>query len=157
MRAGNEVVLHHFVAKTFRLNPRRKYQLKSGPCKPDGLWLSDETDYGWKDWCKENNFRVHRVKKKISFRCDTKTWLVIRNRKELLKFEKEFLYSPIKDFPDYKDIDYAKLKKRYGGILISPYQYRYRLKSSSGWYYTWDCASACVWDLSTIKRIPLRK
>lgn len=41
--------------------------------------------------------------------------------------------------------------KDYQGIFISPYCWASRFEFM--WYYGWDCASACVWDLSAVKEI----
>jgi hypothetical protein len=37
-------------------------------------------------------------------------------------------------------------------LLITPYIWSCRLDFN--WYYTWDCASGCFWDVSCLHRIP---
>jgi hypothetical protein len=46
-------------------------------------------------------------------------------------------------FHDY-DIDWERLAKEYDGVEIAPYQWQRRL-SDQRWYYSWDCASGCIW------------
>jgi hypothetical protein len=37
----------------------------------------------------------------------------------------------------------------WDGLEIAPYLHRMRLSSFS-WYYTWDCASGCIWNASRV-------
>lgn len=48
-------------------------------------------------------------------------------------------------------IDWVKVKPLYDGIIITPYQWRCRLDPDIFWYYSWDCASGCIWNLETIE------
>ena len=54
---------------------------------------------------------------------------------------------------DLRPINWPAVAERYGGILITPYQWSHRM--SLHWYCGWDCASGCVWDLSQIKSVEL--
>lgn len=55
--------------------------------------------------------------------------------------------------PRYLAIDWSAVAAQYGGILIAPYQWKRRLELT--WYYGWDCASGCAWDLSLIELEPI--
>ena len=50
------------------------------------------------------------------------------------------------------DIDWPRLYELYDGIIISPYLYERRL-GDTVWYYGWDCASGCIWNVEVIKSI----
>lgn len=50
-------------------------------------------------------------------------------------------------------IDWTQVAKQYKGLLISPYIFERRIYKDTAWYYTWDCASGCVWDVSCILRL----
>ena len=50
-------------------------------------------------------------------------------------------------------IDWQKVIDNYAGIVISPYQWSFRL--SYDWYYPWDVASGAVWNWEGIKDIKL--
>ena len=56
---------------------------------------------------------------------------------------------------DTHEIDWKKVKSKYQGIIIAPYQWSCRLNLDSNWYYGWDCASGCIWDLDCIKDFKL--
>ena len=47
--------------------------------------------------------------------------------------------------------DWPKIAELYDGILITPYQPAYHLEVR--WYYSWDVASACVWNLDCLERV----
>ncbi len=48
-------------------------------------------------------------------------------------------------------LEWDKVKDKYQGIIIAPYQWECRLALETCWYYGWDCASGCIWDLDCIK------
>lgn len=33
----------------------------------------------------------------------------------------------------------------------APYQWECRLDRDTFWYYSWDCASACIWNLQAVR------
>ena len=39
---------------------RARCQDEHGAMKPNGLWVSDEDEFGWRSWCIEENFRLAR-------------------------------------------------------------------------------------------------
>lgn len=53
----------------------------------------------------------------------------------------------------FDHIDFKKLAKTHGAVEIAPYIWNKRLESM--WYYTWDCASGCVWKRKAIKELRL--
>jgi hypothetical protein len=58
---------------------------------------------------------------------------------------------PQEGFTLFVGIDWVRVAAEYAGILIAPYQRPVRHEIM--WYYTWDCASACIWDTSIIERV----
>lgn len=55
--------------------------------KPDGLWVSDENEYGWKQWCLDNHFNVENLKFEVEiFLKDNAKILHIKNKEELVLF-----------------------------------------------------------------------
>lgn len=145
------MILSHFSAGAFRLDKGRAYKQVSPPhnLKCKGLWLSDEsTEHGWKWWCEGNDFALDRLAVETKFRCDTSRWAVLTDNHAI----REFHWNYAKEvFPGLRYIDWPAVAGRYAGILISPYSWELRLAHDFLWYYGWDCASACVWDLSTIE------
>jgi hypothetical protein len=57
-------------------------------------------------------------------------------------------------FPDFRveRIDCERLYQEYQGLFITPYIPVCRLSMACNWYYTWDCASGVIWDLSCIEK-----
>lgn len=55
-------------------------------------------------------------------------------------------------FHDY--MNYGKVAQAgYGAMEITPYLWEKRLESM--WYYGWDCASGCVWDIQAVADLRL--
>ena len=134
--------LIHFTAMNdFNYDSNRPYQ-QNHHIKPRGLWLSDEDDYGWSEWCRRKEFYVNRLAMENRFELiPDHNVLIINSVLEIEKFEHK--YGPL-------IIDWNKVSKDFGGVIITPYLGVYR---SSTWYNGWDCASGCIWDLKNIKRI----
>ncbi len=49
-------------------------------------------------------------------------------------------------------LDWAKVAEHYDGLIIAPYQWSRRYDGPS-WYYGWDCASGCIWNLDAIAAV----
>lgn len=115
--------------------------------KPLGLWFSDDDDYGWKEWCEAEGYRLDKLKFAYLAELDFKDVLHIKSSNELGKFHKEYLESNFA----YDFLNWQKVAQDYKGIIISPYQWGMRLDNEVRWYYGWDVACACIWDKSAIK------
>ena len=122
--------------------------------KPKGLWVSDESSYGWKEWCAENEFNTSRFAfaHQIHLKPDAKI-LRIDTVEKLQAFDREYALPKFMDLNMMRGIDWARLAETHQGILISPYQWSCRMDLL--WYYGWDCASGCVWDADAIERITI--
>jgi hypothetical protein len=73
--------------------------------------------------------------------------LKIDTYEKLLKFNEEF---SSQSAPGVSFIDWANVAKKYDGIEIVPYQTKARMNYNLLWYYGWDVASGCVWNLDTV-------
>lgn len=128
-------------------------------CKPNGLWLSVEGKDDWKEWCKAEDFRLDCLR--FSYEVILKenaNILHLKTKEEIFDFSKQFPYRSkiraVGEFLDTKDtheLNWFEIKKKYQGIIISPYQWGCRLELGSSWYYPWDCASGCIWDLTCVQ------
>lgn len=114
--------------------------------KPTGFWLSDDdAEMNWKVWCQENEFALNRLIYSVEFQLvDNHNVLIIDSGEALVMFHKQYAVD------DYH-IDWEAVSREYQGIIITPYLYQYRLDMTINWYYTWDCASGCIWDVSAIE------
>lgn len=136
----------------FSDEPLPRIELRVQPrasIKPIGLWVSDEADFGWSTWCREEKFHLER--------------LAIRHRIRLASESGVLAIGTIETFDAFAAryavplgrratvIDWAAVADRHRGILITPYRWDRRL--SSFWYCGWDCASGCIWDPAAIAAI----
>ena len=147
--------LYHYSAEPWVFDPQRVYsqdRVDQLPMKPRGLWLSvesnDEDSFGWRDWCEREAFRLpdltHRVE--LVVQPDVHV-LHLDSSAALLAFTDRYERT-IEGFSFLHPIDWAAVAQDYQGLLIAPYDWDLRL--SLHWYYAWDCASACIWDCSTL-------
>ncbi len=152
--------LYHFSEKPIVFDSEKEYELLTDFFKPNGLWLSDETNHGWQEWCLIQDFKINALKYiyKVEVEANKKL-LHIQNKKELLLFTEKYVSQDSLNIPVgfVFCLNWKKVMLDYSGILITPYINEARLVSRLSWYCLWDCASACIWDLSLIKNFELIK
>lgn len=140
------MILSHFSKGLIQLDQNREYpEIDGWHHKPFGFWLSDESDGGWKDWSEGNDFNIEGLAHEIKLIADTSRWIVLSSNKETLEFNEKYKNKII------SYINWNQVKKDCAGILIALYSHRQEVRMDLMWYNSWDCSSACVWDLSTIK------
>ena len=152
------VVLTHFAMSGFVFDPKRKYDQRksfSHPCiKPAGFWLSDESRFGWSEWCKlecHEKLGDHSTEYEV----DISQLLVIRSVGDV-----EALPVVWRDIGN-EDVgvgtDWEQIAQRYAGVYMDGNQ-DIAYESHHIWCRAWDCASACVWRLSCLAPLsPLRR
>lgn len=88
----------------------------------------------------------------------------IKTKKGAIRNLPLFLKGKLKDFYEGTyvlreklviHIQWEKVKKEYDGIVIAPYQWECRLRNKFMWYYSWDCASGCIWNIDAIATMDL--
>ena len=118
--------------------------------KPVGFWVSDENEFGWKQWCEIEGFREESLSNcaKVSLKPDANV-LLISTEGELREFDARF--GELDDDETWRAmglsrrmIRWDKVAELYDGIIISPYQSGTRMDIQ--WYYSWDVASGCIWN-----------
>lgn len=158
--------LIHYTNEEFELKPLKYYQEDlHWQEKPNGLWVSVEGDFDWKWWCKDNDFRLEnlRISYEVILKEDAKI-LHLTTSEEISDLTNHYPYlkeewnDPIgRRICRTYEIDWNKIKEKYQGIVIAPYQWECRLNINCDWYYGWDCASGCIWDIDCIKEFKLIK
>lgn len=180
-------LVHWSHKKVTKVQGRRQWSLdddrhgrRSLPGKPNGFWLSDETRgaYGWRAWCRAERFRPYgfRYEHEVKLVPNAKI-LYLRTPQEIDSFTHEYGYSLLDEHdkregkvpfskrigygrygqPYYDSIDWKRVAKKYHGIVITPYQWSRRLDGGCQWYYSWDCASGCIWNARAIESITMVK
>ncbi len=125
-----------------------KVQENEATWKPKGLWVSVLGEDDWLHWCEENDWYQEPVFEHEIILAPDANVLRIENLDRLLRFHEEFAFT----MPwSSVYIDWARVASRYDGIIIAPYQWACRLEYQiSNWYYSWDCASGCIWNAKAI-------
>ena len=138
--------------------------------KPGGLWLSDESDYGWSafvlaqlqsgssDWADGNELLRYRYDLVIdSSQLDRV--LFLKTPEDLRRFTSAYREpSPRGCVVDGKPgsglhIEWHRVKSDYKGVLITPYQpaLSHRNGNPDFHWYRFDCASGCFWDITCLR------
>ena len=132
--------------RPFTFDPTRTYDQVEYDMKPKGFWLSVDDD--WRRWCKDEQMEWADVDP-IAFDLNTDACLWLDTPEAIDRFHAEHHTD---HFRREYYIDWRPVSADYAGIIIAPYQWSRRLNGPS-WYYSWDCASACIWDLSALRVI----
>lgn len=144
------MILSHFTHEAFVLDLNRKYSDREIYIyKPNGLWLSDESEEGWKEWCTSNDFYLQRLTHKTDFKVNMDNICHLKDYEDICSFEKKYLLQH--DLRHLRNIDWLRVKKEFSGIVITPHIWQSRFESV--WYHGWDCASGCIWDLKVLELI----
>lgn len=123
--------------------------------KPDGFWygFGDE----WIDWTEtagperkgEYIYKLD-ISEQLKLSNDSKI-LQIKDYPEILEFTQEY-GSSIQIIPGIIfSVDWPRIGLKYDGIEINPYIDQARIDDKTIWYYTWDVASGCIWNLDKVK------
>jgi len=139
-----------------------------GHFKPIGLWI---TPYGqednWFEWSMGEEFRISELNYVHDVELAACTNILrIASVEGLDAFSQEYAIDPFgsnsieSKYHSSMYCDWPRLAKTYDGIMISPYQWSRRHMTHNGsktdWYYSWDCASGCIWNARAIESINLR-
>ena len=133
-------VRHHISANHFPKRLSDTTHRLTVDHKPHGLWYGVDLD--WLRWCHSEMPEWISVDHAFEVEVDLDKILVISTENELQLFNQEY---SSKLYKVLHVIDWNKVAaKGYMGIEIAPYQWNYRYDMS--WYYSWDCASGCIWN-----------
>ena len=133
-----------------KFNPNRFIKVKNSHwVKPfdGGLWASPkDSEYGWRDWCIDNDYGVEKLKRSFEFeiREDSKI-LNLRSMKEIREAsDKGFLYLAYPNRDDLFYLDFELIVKNYDAIY-------YECNNETYFpLYGWDCDSLLVLNKNII-------
>lgn len=142
--------LRHYLrtdGEPFVLDRSMEYEHDS--FKPSGLWLSVGDDWRRWDvaegmgWTDGPVYRVTLV--------EGANILHLATVADIDSFHERF---HIRNVPGLSGrIEWSRVAKVYDGIVIAPYQWARRFDAHTTWYYSWDCASGCVWNLNAVASV----
>ena len=136
---------------------------------PSGLWLSDDSDYGWRafltDRLDSGSPEWADAPETWKFRTDfmlkpetLSSVLILETKQDLKDFTKAYGESEprschVEGQPGFGiHINWHIVKRDCKGILITPYQpdLSHRSEVDPLHWYRFDCASGCLWDTSCL-------
>lgn len=155
--------LMHYSREPFTFDPIHEYEPQPAGVftKPSGFWVSAPGEDDWPAFCRENmppGRVAHAYEVTIA---GTANILTLRAPEELDEFTEAFGF--VGEFEarmgarwprarPSRSIDWQVVASKYDGILIPIYQWSRR--NELDWYYTWDCASGCIWNLNVLSVRP---
>lgn len=146
------MTLLHYSGEPFALDRDRVYR---GPSrhsfKPVGLWVSVQGADDWEAWCRAEDFDIE----KLTYVTEivpgpSANILRIDNPDDLRRLTVKYPQADPPRLAGFGPVpDWERIAADFDGIVIAPYQWRERLNLH--WYYGWDCASGCIWNLAAIQ------
>lgn len=121
--------------------------------KPCGTWITDDSGQCWREWCLAEGFRLDDLTHKHEVVLDESNILVLRNSRDLVRFDQEYGGEPSNPNLTYRHVAWERVAARYDGLIITPHQVEQHFNLM--WYNGWDCASGCIWRASAIREIKL--
>ena len=140
--------------------------------KPGGLWLSDDSDYGWYDfvldrlrdgsseWADGEELLQYRYDFAIDPRQSDRI-LLLKTPDDLRRFTLHYREATVRECVVRGKpgcglhIEWERVKADYKGIMITPF---HRALSCNDpilfhWYNGFDCASGCFWDITCLTQV----
>ncbi|MBV8594525.1 MAG: hypothetical protein JOZ27_09525 [Caulobacteraceae bacterium] len=121
--------------------------------KPRGLWVSVEGPDDWKSWCEAEGYGLDRLAYVYEVTLAESANVVwVEGEAAFDAFDREWAIIPGDEWG--LGVRWRDLAQIYDGIVIAPYLWSRRLGPL--WYYGWDCASGCIWNVAAIAETRLR-
>ena len=158
----NAMRLMHYLAEPITFDPHRTYtqdEERGSFTKPVGFWVSVQGEQDWPAWCRSEEYGLDWLACPHEVRLTDKANIrLITSVDELDEFDDDYATPTGRDIHRHTDrqfwgSDWPSVADRYDGFIIAPYLWERRLGSRCDWYYTWDCASGCIWDLAAIESV----
>lgn len=132
--------------------PLDRQGLEGGMFKPRGLWVSVEGKDDWLEWCKAENFGLASMRFVTEIRVRGDDILRLSCAAEIDALTRKYGHEqwPGKSYSRLA-VYWPDVAQDYAGIIIAPYIWSRRLGGGSPWYYSWDCASGCIWDANAME------
>lgn len=149
-------LLHHTKSADLILDRSRDYSDRARADKPHGFWVSVEGEDDWRAWREGDSWGIPPIEYvyEIVLASSAKI-LAVTTEQELRGLHRRFrrncgdevmpFYRHYEKYPSW-----PRIQERFDGIVIAPYQWRCLLDEATDWYYGWDCASGCIWNLHAI-------
>lgn len=112
--------------------------------KPLGFWYGVDGD--WERWCRAEQWGLHGEMFEHELTLGKERLLILSSVSAIDSFHEEFKGKPHLNCQWLEYIDWARVAEQWDGVEIAPYQWDRRLSGEAhNWYYSWDCASGCIW------------
>lgn len=144
----------HWTAEPWKYDPTYKLVVRERRLdKPPGLWY--DVDGDWKRYCFNDYWNQEGFEHRYELILDLKQIMIVDSPEMFELFCDS--YHPVK--PEFRsalhprwgeEISWTQLMKECAGVEIAPYFWKFRNDPKCNWYYTWDCASGCIWDYAAI-------
>lgn len=120
--------------------------------KPVGLWISVAGEYDWESWCRDEKYCD--IDKAIRHKVDLDMThiLLLKSARDIVDFTWQYRSTTI---APNNYINWELVAAHHHGIIITPYIHECRLAMGTEWYYPWDCAGGCIWNIKAIKNITI--
>lgn len=129
---------------------QKRYVQKTNS-KPAGFWF--EVDGDWQRWCEGESFRLETFRFSYSLDLDLSRFLFLKTISDIDSFTSQWTKGTEYNWEVYWQL----LHRAYSGIIIAPYQWERRYTDHTSWYYSWDCASGVVWNISAVRSFKLNE
>lgn len=118
--------------------------------KPFGLWF--EVDGDWQRWCDSERFRPEGFHTGYAVEFVPNDVLFLPSAHAIDAFSARYRMPRLESYRMGMELDWPRVANDYAGIVIAPYCWERRMSEHTMWYYGFDVACGCIWDLSIITR-----
>lgn len=122
--------------------------------KPRGLWVSVKGEDDWPSWCLSEmpHWMTSRARTKITLAADANV-LLLTGEGDIDRLTVQYGKPADRGAFITHYIAWEAVAEDHDGIIIAPYVWSRRLHMPTNWYYTWDCASGCIWNARAVSAL----
>ena len=154
MTSIKDMTLAHYSREPLVLDRDRDYPQKyPRRDKPNGLWLSVSGEDDWPSWCRAEGFCLGGLAHETIITLDPAARILLLESYDDIRGLTEQYPGASHDWSDVVYPDWGAIAGQFDGIVIAPYSWEARFDPDTFWYYSWDCASGCIWNLDVIMSV----
>lgn len=146
------MILRHYSTERITALEERPQEPDYRSFKPNGLWVScnDQLE-SWPWWCSVERFRATERQFKYEVRLAHDANVPVLTTPEAIRRFGQAFKDRTLSGATY--VDWNLVRGSFDGLIITPYQWDCRMDTETSWYYSWDCASGCIWRPRAISRL----
>jgi hypothetical protein len=143
-------LIHFSKSPLGEIRPAQQHRAREMRLKPNGLWLSDESDIGWSRMAPAIDVELGRYQSLVTL-APAHNCLILSTPESILQLTLDFPNPRAGRGTQY--INWNRIAQEFDGLIVTPYQAHLLWDRNCRWFRLWVAAVGCVWNPAAIQSI----